>query len=421
MKHQSLPIMKHHTLPVSPATVHWGYFSKTVAPALTLRSGDRATIETLTHHAGDDYERMISGDPGAESVYRWTREHKAVARRGAGPAEGSFKLGSGEGLGVHLLTGPVAVEGAEPGDILEVRVLDVRPRPCCHASHAGRCFGSNAAASWGFHYHDLIEEPKPREVITIFELDTSGEPFARAVYNYVWTPQTDPDGIVHPTIDYPGVPVNHALVTKRQDILRNVKVPARLHFGTMGLAPAEADFVSSIPPSYTGGNIDDWRIGKGARMYYPVAVAGAFFSVGDPHAAQGDSELGGTAIETSLTGDFEFILHKQRDLHGTVLEGLTHPMLETAEQWSVYGFTFPNYLAELGRDAQIEVAQHSSLDKAMRDAFRKLRRFLMTVHRLSEDEAIALMSVAADFGVTQVVDANWGVHGSIRKSLFAGR
>jgi len=412
--------MKHHTLPVSAATVHWGYFSKVVAPALTLKSGDRATIETLTHHANDDHARMVEGDPGAESVFNWTRETKGVARRGAGPTAGPFERGSGEGVGVHLLTGPVAIEGAEPGDILEVRILDVRPRPSCSACHAGRCFGSNVAASWGFHYHDLIEEPKPREVVTIFELDTSGEPYARAVYNYVWTPQTDPDGIVHPTIDYPGVPVDHKLVKHRENILANVKVPARLHFGTMGLAPSESDYVSSIPPSYTGGNIDDWRIGKGARMYYPVAVAGALFSVGDPHAAQGDSELGGTAIETSLTGDFEFILHKKNDLAETALEGLAHPMLETDTQWSVYGFTFPNYLAELGANAQADIVNHSSLDQAMRDAFRKLRRFLMTVHRLSEDEAIALMSVAADFGVTQVVDANWGVHGSIRKNVFTG-
>lgn len=411
--------MKHHHLPVSPATVHWGYFSKAVTPALTLRSGDRATIETLTHHAGDDYERMIAGDPGAESVFRWTREHKAVVRRGAGPTEGPFARGSGEGLGVHLLTGPVAIEGAEPGDILEVRILDVRPRPSCSACHAGRCFGSNAAASWGFHFGDLVEEPKRREVITIYELDTAGEPSARAVYNYRWTPQTDPDGIVHPTIDYPGVIVDRGTVQERHGILKNVRVPARLHFGTMGLAPSEADYVSSIPPNYTGGNIDDWRIGKGARMYYPVAVDGAFFSVGDPHAAQGDSELNGTAIETSLTGDFEFVLHKKRDLCGTVLEGLDHPLLETEERWSVYGFTFPNYLAALGADAQTAVANHASLDKAMRDAFRKLRRFLMTVHGLSEDEAVSLMSVAADFGVTQVVDANWGVHGAIRKSLFA--
>jgi acetamidase/formamidase len=410
--------MKHFTLPVSPKTVHWGYFSKKVAPALTLRSGDCATIETLTHHANDDYERMIQGDPGAESVFQWTREHKAVARRGSGPTEGPFIRGAGEGIGVHLLTGPVAIEGAEPGDILEVRILDIRPRPSCSACHAGRCFGSNVAANWGFHYHDLIEEPKPREVVTIFELDTSGEPYAKAVYNYVWTPQTDPDGIVHSMIDYPGVRVDHATIRKRENILSSVKVSARLHFGTMGLAPSEADFVSSIPPSYTGGNIDDWRIGKGARMFYPVAVPGAYFSVGDPHAAQGDSELGGTAIETSLTGDFEFILHKKADLAGTNLEGLDHPMLETDQAWSFYGFTYPNYLAALGADAQTEIANHSSLDRAMRDAFRKLRRFLMTVHGLSEDEAISLLSVGADFGVTQVVDANWGVHGTIRKNMF---
>lgn len=410
--------MRHHTLAVSPATVHWGYFSKMLSPALKATSGDSVTIETLTHHANDDYERMIADDAGAESVFHWTREHKAVARRGAGSTKGPFQRGSGEGLGVHLLTGPIVFEDAEPGDILEVRILDIRPRPCCHPAHAGRCFGSNAAAWWGFHYNDLVEEPKPREVITIFELDTSREPFARALYSYVWTPQTDPDGIVHATIDYPGVRVDHGLVQRRDNVLPNVKVPARLHFGTMGLAPAESDYVSSIPPSYTGGNIDDWRIGKGARMYYPVAVPGAFFSVGDPHAAQGDSELGGTAIETSLTGDFAFILHKKRDLGGTPLEGLTHPLLETEQQWSVYGFTFPNYLAALGPDAQLKIAERASLDKAMRDAFRKLRRFLMTVHHMSEDEAIALMSVAADFGVTQVVDANWGVHGSIRKSIF---
>ncbi len=410
--------MKHHLLPVSPKTVQWGYFSKVVAPALTLKSGDRATIETLTHHANDDRERMIEGDAAAEAIFHWTSEQKTIARRGAGPTQGPFVRGSGEGVGVHLLTGPVAIENAEPGDILEVRILDVRPRPACKACYSGKCFGSNVAANWGFHYHDLIEQPKPREVITIFELDTQGEPFAKAVYNYVWTPQTDPDGIVHSTIDYPGVPVDHRTVTKRENILKSVKVPARLHFGTMGLAPSESDFVSSIPPNYSGGNIDDWRLGRGAKIYYPVAVNGALFSVGDPHAAQGDSELGGTAIETSLTGDFEFILHKKNDLGGTVLEGLTHPMLETDGLWSVYGFTYPNYLAELGPNAQTEIANHSSLDRAMRDAFRKLRRFLMTVHKLSEDEAISLMSVAADFGVTQVVDANWGVHGSIRKNVF---
>ncbi len=410
---------KHH-LPATPETVHWGYFSKTLAPVLTLKSGDRAVIESITHHANDDYARMIEGDRAAEDIFRWTKEQKTLRRRGAGATEGPFTHGAGEGLGVHLLTGPVAVEGAEPGDILEVRVIDTWPRPSANPAYAGRFFGSNPAANWGFQYGDLLEEPKPREVVTIYELDM-GEAVVKALYSYVWTPQTDPDGIVHPTIDYPGVRVDHGTVVKKEGILSGIKVPARLHFGTMGLAPAEADFVSTIPPNYTGGNMDDWRIAKGARMYYPVAVPGALFSCGDAHASQGDSELSGTAIEISLTGEFEFILHKKQDLEGTILEGLTHPLLENDEVWSVYGFSVANYLAELGPDHQSEILKRSSLDGAMRDAFRKLRRFLMTTRRLSEDEAISLMSVAADFAVTQVVDANWGVTGSIRKSLFPAR
>ena len=86
----------------------------------------------------------------------------------------------------------------------------------------------------------------------------------------------------------------------------------------------------------------------------------------------------------------------------------------------LHGFSYPNYLAELGPDAQSKIYEKSSVDLAMRDAFRKMRRFLMTTKGLSEDEAISLMSVAVDFGVTQVVDGNWGVHAIIRKSLFAG-
>ena len=83
-------------------------------------------------------------------------------------------------------------------------------------------------------------------------------------------------------------------------MLKNVRIPIRPHFGVRGLAPSEADMVDSIPPNYVGGNIDDWRIGKGATMYYPVAVPGALLSAGDSHASQGDSELCGTAIECCL-------------------------------------------------------------------------------------------------------------------------
>jgi acetamidase/formamidase len=415
--------LNHHLLPATPETVHWGFFSRSLKPALSVASGDFVTIETLTHHAYDDHARMIQGDPGAESVFRWTKYEKAVDRRGAGPLDASIHgRGAGEGFGVHICTGPIFVRDAEPGDVLEVRILDVRLRPCCNPAFSGRAFGSNAAAWWGFQYNDLLTAPCPREVITIYELDATGDDgWARAVYNYRWVPQTDPFGVAHRIIDYPGVPVDHALVEENHQVLKGVRIPVRPHFGVMAVAPKEAELVDTVPPSYFGGNIDNWRIGKGAVMYYPVVVPGALFSVGDPHASQGDSELCGTAIECSLTGTFRLVLHKRQTLAGTPLTGLDYPLLETADAWVVHGFSFANYLADLGDQAQSEIFGKSSLDGAMRDAFRKMRRFLMTVKGLSEDEAISLMSVGVDFGVTQVVDANWGIHAILKKSIFVGQ
>jgi hypothetical protein len=144
-----------------------------------------------------------------------------------------------------------------------VRIVDVTLRPSANPKFRGLAFGSNAAANWGFHYNDFLTGEK-REVVTIYELDATGERnWARAVYNFRWPEVTDPFGVKHPTIDYPGLPVDHALTARKWDVLKGVRVPVRPHFGVMGLAPKEADDVNSVPPSYTGGNIDNWRIGKG--------------------------------------------------------------------------------------------------------------------------------------------------------------
>ena len=194
----------HHHLPVNRTTVHWGYFSRHLAPVLEVDSGDVVTIETLTHHGGDDYERMVEGDEGAESVFAWSADYKAVDRRGAGPMNGSiYGRGPGEGFGVHICTGPVFVRGAEPGDVLEIEVLDILPRPSRHPRHRGHSFGSNAASFWGLHYDDLLTEPKPREVVTIYEVEhrdvepgeaAHGAPCgcAHAVHSYRWTPPARP-------------------------------------------------------------------------------------------------------------------------------------------------------------------------------------------------------------------------------------
>src|ERR1017187_1581474 len=92
----------NHHLPANADTVHWGYFSKQLKPQVEIDSGDFVTIEALTHHANDDAERMVKGDPGAESVFLWTKDKKGVNRRGAGPIDGKLLgRGAGEGFGVH--------------------------------------------------------------------------------------------------------------------------------------------------------------------------------------------------------------------------------------------------------------------------------------------------------------------------------
>ena len=119
-----------HYIELSNETVHWGYFSKDLAPILTVDSGDVVTVEMATHHACDDWDKMIKGDPGMESVFTWSEEGKTEDFRGA----------TGEGDGVHVLTGPIFVNSAMPGDLLKVQIQDLYPR----VNPDGATYGSNA-------------------------------------------------------------------------------------------------------------------------------------------------------------------------------------------------------------------------------------------------------------------------------------
>lgn len=410
-----------HYLPANCETVHWGYLSRSLPPALRIKSGEMVTVETLTQHAGDDWERMVEGDAGAQSVFEWTPERKAINRRGAGPVDASvFGRGAGEGFGVHICTGPIHVSGAEPGDILEVEILDIRPRASGNPAHAGKAFASNVSAWWGYQYKDMLEAGDTHENVTIFEIDLHAPTAARPLYSYLWTPQTDPSGILHPTMDYPGVRVDHQSVRHQTEILAGVEVPARMHFGFVGVAPREADFVDSIPPGPFGGNIDNWRAGKGAKLFLPVQVEGALLSIGDGHFAQSDGEINGTGLECSLTGDLRITLHKA-GAEPAFLRGMKGPIIETEDSWVIQSFSYPNYLRELGSSAQSEVYRRSTVDLALRNTFRQARRFLMDGFGLSEDEALTLMSLAVDFGITQVADGNFGGHALVKKALLTGR
>lgn len=268
--------------------------------------------------------------------------------------------------GVHIMTGPIFVEDAQPGDMLEIRYLEMVPR--CN-------YGSNLAANWGHLYQEFDE----RERITIYQLDPNANT-AQALYAYD----------VQEKYLIPGR-VTHCPICDRQSALKGITIPARPHLGTAGVAPASNEKVSTIPPGLHGGNIDNWRIGAGATMYYPIQVAGALFSIGDPHVSQGDGEISGTAIESSLDVLFQVILRK--DFH------FPSPLLETPRNWIVHGF-------------------HGNLDQAMRNAAVDMVELLSTHLGLSRDDSYSLMSVAADFGVTQVVDGTKGIHARIERRLF---
>jgi acetamidase/formamidase len=160
----------------------------------------------------------------------------------------------------------------------------------------------------------------------------------------------------------------------------------------MGVAPAEPGRHSSIPPGPFGGNVDNWRFGTGATIYYPVFHDGAGFYAGDPHFAQGDGEICGTAIEASL--DVRLRLTALPDLV------LATPVLETATHWFTHGF---------GDD----------LDAAMRMAAELMLQLLVDGAHFSADDAYSLASVAVDLGITQVVDGTVGCHAAVAKEIVA--
>jgi acetamidase/formamidase len=334
-----------HQLRASPETVHWGYFDAALAPALKVRSGDLIQAEAITHHAGDAPDLMM--DEAVQAIFREIPE-------------------ADRNPGVHIMTGPIHVEGAQPGDMLEVRYLRMAPR--CN-------YGSNLAANWGY----LFKEFGEKERVTIYSLDANTG-VAEALYAY----------------DFPGryaTPgtITHCPACDRQPALKGVRVPVRPHLGTAGVAMDVSGRVSTVPPGVHGGNIDNWRIGAGATMFYPVQVEGGLFSIGDPHVSQGDGEISGTAIESSLNVLMQIILRKDFSFPG--------PLLETPNWWIVHGF-----------DEDLNLATR----KAANDMIGLLHEHV----GLSRDDAYSLMSVAADVAVTQVVDGRQGAHVRIPRSIF---
>jgi acetamidase/formamidase len=230
------------TLPATPSTVVWGYYSAQAKPALTVKSGDTVKMQTLSTCAPD--RMAAAGVP----VPQYDRDiHAQVTDRGPGG---------------HILTGPVAIEDAEPGDVLEVQILriDIDVPFACNSFGAGR----------GFLPNDF-----PYARTKVIPLDLT-----RMV------------GKFGPGID----------------------IPLHPFFGSMGVAAPGGGRVSSGPPWMHAGNMDNKELVAGTTLFIPVHAKGALFEAGDGHAGQGNGEVDITAMETWLTGTFRFVVHKDRHL-----------------------------------------------------------------------------------------------------------
>ncbi|PZD73805.1 Formamidase [Acaryochloris thomasi RCC1774] len=332
-----------HILKATPQSCFWGFFDRDLPSVLTIDSGDIVYVEALTHRAGDAPDVMM--DEGIAAVY------SQITDRGPGG---------------HLMTGPIKVNGAQSGDTLMVRVLKTEPR---------LPYGSNLAARWGYLY-DAFK----KERITIYKLDlNAGLAYPEFGFDLQGDALCNKPGLIYPPD------------SARQPFQAKVAVPMRPHFGVMGVAPAARGRVSSVPPGAFGGNIDNWRLGAGATMYYPICNEGANFFVGDPHMAQGDAELSGTAIEASMNAYLQiFVIHDFP---------ISNPILETDAYWITHGFD-------------------EDLNHAMRQSAEEMLDFLVNKRGISADEAYSLMSVAVDFGITQVVDTKRGCHAALPKDLF---
>lgn len=315
----------------TPDTVLWGYLAANVPPALTIKSGQIVEIETLSHQGlVTDQEPVkffgaygIPPDqvlPDAIAVYSEVKRPK--------------------GAGVHVLTGPIYVEGAEPGDMLEVRVMDIKFRVP---------YGVNRTGPGRGVLPELLREQATR----VIRLDLSR---------------------------------NVAIFST------DIQIPLNPFMGIMGVAPPRSSgMVSTTPPGPWGGNMDLKELIKGSTLYLPVFNKGAQFYTGDGHSAQGDGEVDGGAIETSLTPTLQFILHKGKNLKT--------PRAETAS----------HYLA-LGLSVDLNEATKLAVEEAV--------NFLKSEKGLSLADGYALSSLAVDLAIAEAVDVVNLVCAKIPKGIF---
>jgi acetamidase/formamidase len=333
-----------------PETVVWGEFPIDRTPVVTVKAGEVVRIDTLSHQGATQDEDPIAylGSMGVkkeevlQDVIDFWRSRSSRPR---------------DGRAGHVLTGPVYVDGAEAGDTLEVQILAYTLRVP---------YGINSGVGvLGAGYPGTLKtDSMPQGGRSLIRTGTlAGKPVAF--------------------------------------LAKGIVVPVRPFMGIMAVAPPVPTLqspgvsVEGVPnsraPGAFGGNLDFKELTAGVSLFLPVFHHGGQFYVGDPHSAQGDGEVDGTAIEHSLTGTYRFVVHKGK--------AIPYPRVET-----------PTHYILMGIDVD--------LNRAMRIAVQQVVDFLMTEKHMTSVDALALASVGCDFHVAEAVDLTQVIVGKIPKSVF---
>jgi len=251
----------------TPETVAWGEIPDARAPVARVRQGQTVSIDTVSHQGiinnTDPVQFFAAGGIAPQDVLQDARDIYARGKKGAG---------------VHVLTGPIYVEGAEPGDMLEVRIIDLRFRVPYGVNNSGKGAG-------------VLPE-------------LHGAPYPKII-------RLDPERRV--ALFAPGI-----------------EIPLVPFMGIMAVQPPQP-LLNTRPPGVYGGNMDFNRLTSGSSLYLPVYHAGGLFYTGDSHAVQGDGEVNGTAIEASLTPVLQFVVHKGAG------RGMKWPRAEDANNYYLMG------------------------------------------------------------------------------------
>jgi acetamidase/formamidase len=346
-----------HRLPSTPENSSWGWIPTDKPAVLVIQSGETVRIDTISHHGSTQDENPIDylGRYGVQPNEILQDVRDFWASRPERPRDGR--------TGAHVLTGPIEIIGAEPGDMLEVQILEVSTRVPYGFNSANTQSGALGDGYPGWRNGDSGADIEGNARTLIRTAISDGREFA----------------IVN----------------------ENIRVPLAPFMGIMAVAPRAptvgepgvtvAGVQSSRPPGAYGGNLDIKQLTSGSTLYLPIFREGAHFYAGDPHGVQGDGEVSGTALEHSLTGVFRFVLHKDRQLD--------FPRAETATHYIAVGIDI-------------------DLDRALRIAVLSAVDFLVEEKDLEPREAFTLASLAIDFTIAEAVNQTQVVTALIPKTLF---